>query len=298
MAEETQRPRLGRGLAALLGDAGGESAHVSAPVSTIETPRTPKTVPVEFLVPNPFNPRKAFLEADLEELAESIRKRGIIQPIVVRVMLHNAQHYEIIAGERRWRAAQRAGLHEVPIVIMAAEDRAMLELAMIENVQRSDLNPIEEASGYDLLIKDFGYTQLELSETIGKSRSHLANMLRILDLPESIKALVANGQISAGHARALLAVQNPEKVAQDIIDQGLTVRDVERLAQQKNISAETTKQASPMQPDASLKALEHSLEEHLGMKVSISAKGEKGELRIRYENLDQFDALCNRLKSL
>lgn len=290
MVEEPRR-RLGRGLAALLGDAGDE-----APV---ERPRGQRKVPIEFLRPNPRNPRSRFREEDLADLANSIREKGIIQPIVVRAIPGVADAYEIIAGERRWRAAQAASLADVPVVIHEADDKEALELAIIENVQRADLNAIEEAKGYERLGSEFNYSQSEIAKIIGKSRSHVANTLRLLNLPEGAKALVRDGAISAGHARALLAVENPEAVARRIVEEGLTVRDVEALAQAQASSSESEsapgKKAARPEKDANTRALEKTLSDALGMVVDIKNQGERGEIRIRYQSLDQLDAICRLL---
>jgi ParB family chromosome partitioning protein len=294
MAGEALKPRLGRGLAALIGEAGDEAAIV-------ERARGQRRVPVEFLHPNPRNPRKAFKENELEQLATSIRERGIIQPIVVRSVATNGpESYEIIAGERRWRAAQRGGLHEVPIVVVEADDRMSLEFAIIENVQRADLNPIEEAGGYERLMSEFAYTQADLATVLGKSRSHLANTLRLLNLPASVQTMVRDGQISAGHARALLAVKDPEGVAQEVIAKGLNVRDVERIAYADNGNAEeedeTPKRRQKHAKDPDTRAVEKALEDVLGLTVDIKHGGAGGELRIKYKSLEQLDSLCRRLK--
>lgn len=289
MVEEPRR-RLGRGLAALLGDASEDAA--------VERPRGQRKVPIEFLRPNPRNPRSLFREEDLADLTNSIREKGIIQPIVVRAIPGVADAYEIIAGERRWRAAQSAGLADVPVVIHEADDKEALELAIIENVQRADLNAIEEAKGYERLGQEFSYSQTEIAKIIGKSRSHVANTLRLLNLPETAKALVANGSISAGHARALLAVENPEAVARRIVEEGLTVRDVEAMAQVR-AEAPAKDAASPKKPraekDADTRALEKTLRDALGMNIDIRNQGERGEVRIRYESLEQLDAICRLL---
>lgn len=291
MAEEGQRLRLGRGLAALIGDMGDDDEGV------VERGRGQRRVPIEFLRPNPRNPRKTFGESDLEDLAQSIRERGIIQPIVVRSLRGLEDAYEIIAGERRWRAAQRAGLHEVPIVVVEADDRLSLEYAIVENVQRTDLNALEEAAGYDKLIAEFGYSQAELAQVIGKSRSHVANTMRLMKLPQSVQDKLASGAISAGHARALLAVKDPEAAAARIVEKGLNVRDVERLARQDEEG-----QVRPARPraekDADTRALERALTETIGLEVTISAKpgAPSGEVRIRYATLEQLDGLCRLLK--
>ncbi|MDJ0449769.1 ParB/RepB/Spo0J family partition protein [Methylocystis sp. JR02] len=291
MAEEPRR-RLGRGLAALLGDAGDEAPS--------ERPRGQRKVPIEFLRPNPRNPRTMFREEDLADLSNSIREKGIIQPIVVRAIPGVADAYEIIAGERRWRAAQNAGLADVPVVIHEADDKEALELAIIENVQRADLNAIEEAKGYERLGAEFSYSQSDIAKIIGKSRSHVANTMRLLNLPEGAKALVQDGKISAGHARALLAVENPEAVARQIVEQGLTVRDVEAMSQaQTNAQSPANDSDGSKRPrpekDANTRALEKSLGDSLGMAVDIKNQGERGEIRIRYQSLDQLDAICRLL---
>ncbi len=285
MAEET-RPRLGRGLAALIGDAGDESAAVARA-------RGQKKIPIAFLRSNPRNPRRAFNEAELEDLTHSIREKGIIQPILARTLPGVADAYEIIAGERRWRAAQKAGLHEVPIITVEADDRQALELAIIENVQRTDLNVLEEASGYQQLEREFGYSQNELAKAIGKSRSHVANTLRLLNLPDKTKRLLAEGAISAGHARALLTIADADAIAERIVAQGLSVRDVERIAQKSAVRAS---RKIPEDKDSDTRALEKTLSDALGLLVTITHRGETGEVRIRYKSLDQLDDLCRKLK--
>lgn len=293
MAEEAIRPRLGRGLAALIGDVGDESA-------VVERVRGQRRVPVEFLRPNPRNPRKSFREEDLAELAGSIRQRGIVQPIIVRSLPNLPDVFEIVAGERRWRAAQMAGLHDVPVAVVDIDDKTSLEYAIIENVQRADLNAIEEAAGYQRLIEEHGYTQTDLATTLGKSRSHLANTLRLLQLPESVRTLVAEGQLSPGHARALLSLADPEATARKVVKDNLTVRDVERLAQQANQPAPETKSAFPLKKgrdkDPDTRAVEKALEDVLGLKVAIEHRGQGGEVKIVYRTLEQLDALCRRLR--
>lgn len=292
MAEEQGRSRLGRGLAALIGD-------VSDEVGALERARGQRRVPVEFLRPSARNPRRSFVEVDLEELADSIRERGIIQPIVVRAIPGLADAFEIIAGERRWRAAQRAGLHDVPVVQVEADDKQALEIAIVENVQRADLNALEEAAGYEQLIGEFGYSQADLGKVIGKSRSHVANTLRLMKLPDAVRKHLADGAISAGHARALLAVADPEQVAARIVAQGLSVRDIEKIAQDeargetKSVPAASRKAMK----DPDTRALEKALEEVLGLAVSIEHKpAGGGEMRIKYKSLEQLDGLCRRLK--
>ncbi|MFG1261172.1 MULTISPECIES: ParB/RepB/Spo0J family partition protein [Xanthobacter] len=294
MADE-QRSRLGRGLAALIGEMGEPQA---APTRSSGTRGGPRRVPIEQVKANPRNPRRAFLEEGLEDLTASIREKGIIQPIVVRP-LKGSDAFEIVAGERRWRAAQRASLHEVPVVVLDLSDREALEIAIIENVQRADLNPVEEAQGYEALMDEFEYNQNELSKVIGKSRSHIANTLRLLKLPEAVKGHLAEGRLSAGHARALLAVSDPEKVAREVIAKGLTVRDVEALSKAKTPPAPVTGRSSPApateRKSADTRALEKRLADALGLAVSLEGKGEAGELRIRYASLDQLDEICRKL---
>ncbi|MEW6437357.1 MAG: ParB/RepB/Spo0J family partition protein [Pseudomonadota bacterium] len=285
MADES-RPRLGRGLAALIGDAGNENEAVARS-------RGQKKIPLAFLRPNPRNPRKDFNDADLEDLVASIREKGIIQPILARTVPGQADAYEIIAGERRWRAAQRVGLHEVPVILVEADDKQALELAIIENVQRADLNALEEALGYQQLESDYGYTQADLAKVIGKSRSHVTNTLRLLKLPEKTKRLLAEGQLSAGHARALLTRADADEIASRIVAQGLSVRDVEKLTQKAESRA---KPKGDDEKDADTRALEKDLSDTLGLLVSIAAHGEAGELRIRYKSLEQLDEVVRRLK--
>jgi ParB family chromosome partitioning protein len=293
VAEENPKMRLGRGLAALLGDVGNEGQAEARH-------RSQRRVPVEFLRPNPLNPRQSFPEAELEELAASIRERDIIQPIIVRGVVGVADAFEIIAGERRWRAAQRAGLHDVPVVIVEADDKQALEFAIIENIQRADLNPMDEARGYENLIAQFGYTQSDLAKVMGKSRSHVANTLRLGRLPDSVKEKVVAGDLSAGHARALLAVSDPELIARRIVSQGLTVRDIERIAQREAESPEESRpqRRRSVERDADTVALEARLTDILGLEVSIDHRGENGgSVRIRYRTLEQLEALSHRLAS-
>jgi ParB family transcriptional regulator, chromosome partitioning protein len=282
--------RLGRGLAALIGDVGDET-------SVADSGRKPRRAPIENLRPNPRNPRRLFTETELDELSDSIRERGIIQPIVVRAL--QDENFEIIAGERRWRAAQRAGLHDVPIAIIEANDAQSLEFAIIENVQRADLNPIEEASGYLALMDDFNRTQDEVARIVGKSRPHVANTIRLLKLPEPVKQLVRSGKISAGHARLLLGHPNAEQIAQEIIDKGLSVRQLEADmrkeggGQARDAARETKGSGAAKDPDT--RALEKRLSDALGLDVSVDHRGEGGTLRIKYRNLEQLDAVLRKL---
>ncbi|GJE03408.1 ParB/RepB/Spo0J family partition protein [Methylobacterium isbiliense] len=294
MADETTRPRLGRGLAALIGDVGDDPSPAPA------DRKGQRRVPIEFLRPNPRNPRRHFAETELEELAASIRTRGVIQPIVARAVAKVPDAFEIVAGERRWRAAQRAGLHEVPVVVVEIDDRTSLEYAILENVQRADLNAIEEAAGYERLMSEFRYSQTELAEIIGKSRSHLANTLRLLQLPPSVQEQVIAGTLTAGHARALLAVRDPEAVARRVVQEGMTVREVEALGAAEQPAEGGPRPGRPRkQPpvkDADTRALERRLEDLLGVTVSIEHRGGGGEVRLRYGSLDQLDGLCRRLE--
>ncbi|MDQ0313737.1 ParB/RepB/Spo0J family partition protein [Amorphus orientalis] len=289
MAEDASRKRLGRGLAALLGDV--EPERVSE-----EDTRGLRKVPIDLLVPNPRNPRKTFDETDLSELASSIKDRGVVQPILVRRQPASDSVFEIIAGERRWRAAQKAGLHDVPVVIRDVDDRQALELAIIENVQRADLNAIEEAHGYERLMADFSYTQAELGKVIGKSRSHVANTLRLLKLSDKARTYVAGGELTAGHARALLTAEDPDALADRIVKQGLSVRDAETLAGEKVKSA-VSEMARDTAKDADTRALEKRLSAALGLKVTVAHRPTgAGELKVRYRTLEQLDEVIRRLE--
>jgi ParB family chromosome partitioning protein len=289
MAEDG-RSRLGRGLAALIGDVGEETL-------THDRGRGTRRVPVEFLKANPRNPRRVFSEAELEDLAHSIKERGVIQPIVVRPVRGSDDHFEIIAGERRWRAAQRAGLHDVPVVVVDATDRESLEFAIIENVQRADLNPIEEAAGYQRLADEFDYVQDDIAKIVGKSRSHVANMLRLLKLSDPVKAYVMSGKLSAGHARQLVGQPNALEIAELIVTRGLNVRQVEQMAR-----ADGLRQARDLKPprrtgkDANTVALEKRVSDALGLQVSVDHRGKWGILHIHYRDLEQLDEIIRRLE--
>ena len=295
MAEDLARSRLGRGLAALIGD-----VEEFAPAPSERT-KGQQTVPIEFLRRNPRNPRTLFEEAELDELAASIRERGIIQPIIVRPIAGLPDAFEIIAGERRWRAAQRAGLHELPVVVIAADDKTALEIAIVENVQRSDLGALEEAAGYERLIAEHGYSQSDLATTLGKSRSHVANTLRLLKLPPPVREMLERGDLSAGHARALLSVSDPEAVAQRVVERGMNVREVERMAKGVRGDADAPARDGAVERmadvDADTRALAMALQDVLGLAVRIDHRGRAGELRIRYRNLDQLDGLCRRIRA-
>ena len=283
------RSRLGRGLAALIGDIGAENA-------TPERARERRRVPIEHLSPNPRNPRRNFSDTELDELAASIKERGIIQPVVVRAVRGARDAYEIIAGERRWRAAQRAGLHEVPIITIEADDKQALEIAIIENVQREDLNAMEEAQGYHALADEFKRSQDEIAKIVGKSRSHVANMMRLTKLPAEVQAYIAAGQLSAGHARALIGVPDPVAAAKRIVEDGLNVRQAEALAHVEGVPERKPQKARGGKvKDANTVALEKSVSDALGLAVSIDHRDSGGIVQIRYRDLDQLDEIVRRL---
>jgi ParB family chromosome partitioning protein len=283
---QAQKRRLGRGLAALIGD---DVVEVASP----EESRGLRHLPIELLHSNPNNPRKQFKEEELEDLAKSIREKGLLQPIVVRQRADG--EYEIVAGERRWRASQRAGLHELPVLIRELSDGETLEIALIENIQRSDLNPLEEARAYGQLLEQFSYTQQQLADSVGKSRSHIANTLRLLTLPESVRSYIEDGKLTAGHARTLVATDSPADLANKIISLGLSVREAETLT--RSNPATSTRKAK-VAKDADTRALEKQLAEALGLRVEIKAQGrEGGTLLIKYKTLDQLDGITHRLMS-
>ena len=282
MSAKETNPRLGRGLAALLGDSGPATPATPAPAGAT-------ALPVEFLEPGPYQPRGPMAPEALEELADSIRARGILQPILVRPHPDRPGHYQIIAGERRWRAAQRAGLHEVPALVRNLADGDAMAAALVENLQREDLNAIEEAEGYRRLVAEFGMTQDSLGQAVGKSRSHVANTMRLLNLPPTVQAEVRHGSLTAGHARALLAHPEPEKAALAVIARGLNVRQTEALASRKDPAHAGTKPTTAK--DADTAAVERTLTERLGLRVDLTFDGKGGNLRIRYQTLDQLDGL-------
>jgi ParB family chromosome partitioning protein len=280
------KKRLGRGLAALIGDDTSEEA-------VVQDARTLRHMPIEMLKASPNNPRKHFADTELEELANSIRDKGLLQPIVVRPL--GGGDYEIVAGERRWRAAQRAGVHDVPVLIRELSDGEALEIALIENIQRSDLNPLEEARAYGLLLEQFRYTQQQLAESIGKSRSHIANTLRLMNLPDSVRKQIEDGYLTAGHARALVATESPAELANQIIKLGLSVREAEGLARG---GAAPRKSKSKPEKDADTKALEKLVTEAIGLKVEITHSVDAGgTVHISYKTLDQLEDICRRLQS-
>jgi len=297
MAQKKEAPRrLGRGLAALIGDDGDTGDQPEQ----AEVARQAQRVPIENLRANPYQPRHTFREDDLADLVASVKEKGILQPILVRSVEGSRGQYEIVAGERRWRAAQKAQLHEVPVVVRDLTDAESLEIAIIENVQRADLNAIEEAAGYERLMKQFDYTQETLSKIIGKSRSHVANTLRLLTLPEDVRSYVIDGRLSAGHARTLVGVDGADALAQEMVRKGLNVREAEALVRgrsDENKSGRKSKAAGSPEKDADTRALEQTLSNALGLSVSIKydeAKG--GDVRIGYSTLEQLDEICRRLE--
>ena len=296
MADKKSEKRgLGRGLSALMGDVGADSQRVrdSGPQ------QADRKIPIERIKPNPDQPRRDFDKDELQDLAASIREKGVIQPLILRKSGGGSDDYEIVAGERRWRAAQIAQLHEVPALIRDYTDTEVLEIAIIENVQRSDLNPVEEATGYRQLMDRFGHTQEKLAEALGKSRSHIANLLRLLNLPDEVLDYLRSGKLTSGHARALITAENPAELARKIISKGLSVRETERLVKapvkKKNLVAR-----EPEKKDADTRALEEDLSANLGMKVVINhpPNGEGGKVVISYKSLEQLDDLCRMLSSM
>lgn len=296
MAEKKPKRGLGRGLSALMADVNeghGDEA---------EDPKQPdRIIPIEMIAPNPDQPRRTFDPEALEDLAASIREKGIIQPLIVRPSPRADGQFEIVAGERRWRAAQMAKLHAVPALVREFDDTEVLEVAIIENVQRADLNPVEEAAGYNQLMEKFGHTQDRLATALGKSRSHIANSVRLLTLPEDVQSYVRDGKLSAGHARTLITADNPAALAKQIIKKGLSVREAEKLAKAEHERSQPDRGKGKTKPkaekDADTKALEGDLSAGLGMKVSIDHKsgGENGHIVISYDTLEQLDDLCRIL---
>lgn len=281
---------LARGLSALLADVAPEPGRPEVPATG------QRLVPIDRIRPNPNQPRRAFDDRDLQDLAASIRERGVIQPILLRPHPDEPDAFQIVAGERRWRAAQIAAIHELPAVVRALDDAEMLELAIIENVQRADLNPVEEALGYRQLMDRFGHTQERLAETLGKSRSHIANVLRLLALPEAVLDLLRGGRLTAGHARALITAPDPAALARVVVERDLSVRQTEALARDA-ARPPAPPRAAPPAKDADTRALEADLTAHLRLKVTIDHRpgAPGGEIRIRYANLDELEGLCRLL---
>lgn len=294
MANSDRKRGLGRGLSALMSDVALGPEATSSGVGPTET------LPIEYIAANPDQPRKTFDPEDMKDLSNSIREKGIIQPLIVRRMAENS--YQLVAGERRWRAAQMVNLHEVPVIVRDFTDLEVMEIAIIENIQRADLNPVEEAAGYRQLMDKFGHTQEKLAEALGKSRSHIANILRLLQLPKAVLQLLQEGKLSAGHARALITADDPTSLARQIVAQGLSVRATEALVKKQANDGDTpTKpsagKSSRSDKDADTLALEGDLSAALKMRVTIDhqAAGEGGVLTVRYASLDQLDELCGRL---
>ena len=295
MADSKKNRGLGRGLSALMADVGPE------PTATTTTPSRPDLIaPIEKVFPNPDQPRRSFTEDHLQDLSASIKAKGIIQPLIVRKRASGSGEYEIVAGERRWRAAQMAQLHEIPVLVREFSDTEVLEVAIIENIQRADLNPVEEATGYRQLMDKFGHTQEKLAEELGKSRSHIANLMRLLQLPSDVQEMLVDGKLSAGHARALITSDDPSALAKQVVAQGLSVRATEALAKKKD-SGDSPKpsksRGSSGEKDADTKAIEGDLSAALGMSVSINHKagGEAGQVSISYATLEQLDEICGIL---
>lgn len=295
MAEKKKTRGLGRGLSALMADVTEENTRQATETGAR---RPDMVVPIERIVPNPDQPRRDFTPEQLEELANSIKEKGVIQPLIVRKK--GANQFEIVAGERRWRASQMAQLHELPIVVREYDDTEVLEIAIIENIQRADLNPVEEAMGYRQLMEKFGHTQEKLSEALGKSRSHIANLMRLLNLPDDVLGYLKSGDLSAGHARALITSDDASELAKKVIKGGLSVRQTEQLAKKTGSLVEQIKKSRPKtRKDADTVALEGDLSANLGMKVSVdhTAGGESGKITVSYQTLDELDELCRLLSA-
>ncbi|WP_336287599.1 ParB/RepB/Spo0J family partition protein [Bartonella sp. CB60] len=300
MNDDQSKKRLGRGLAALIGDislnnnlAHSSNAEKSTESST-NSPSFEKFVSIESISRNPRNPRRHFTDTELDNLVQSIRQHGIVQPVVVRPLRNHLNQFELIAGERRWRAAQRANLSQLPVIIRDVDDKTALELAIIENVQRADLNPIEEGMGYEVLLNEHEYTQADLAQVIGKSRSHVANTLRLLKLPPKVQQFLIDGKLSAGHARCLITVENPQDLAERVIREGLSVRQTEILAHEQ--TNPKVKKRISVEKDAETKSLEKLLTNVTGMKVIIRHGKKGGDLKIHYSSLEQLDDICRRLQ--
>ena len=295
MAQKPKTKGLGRGLSALLADVGDEVQDKSGQTQNDSPRKSDSLVPIEKVRANPDQPRRDFSEADMKDLIASVKERGIIQPLIVRPDPGHSGDFQIVAGERRWRAAQVAQIHEVPVVIRELDDTEVLEIAIIENIQRSDLNAVEEAMGYRQLMDSFGHTQEKLAEVLGKSRPHIANLLRLLNLPDDVLGLLREGKLSAGHARALVTAETPSEIAREIIAKGLSVRQVEQLVKKGPITPKV--KAPRAEKDADTRALEGDLTAQLKMKVTIEQKpdSESGKISIQYKDLDQLDALLQLL---
>jgi len=291
MAKKPAKRGLGRGLSALMADVNDAPSAGAAPAHSPDL-----LVPIEKVNPNPDQPRRNFDKEKLADLSASVSEKGILQPLIVRVSPSQKGTYEIVAGERRWRAAQMAKLHDIPVIVREFSDTEVLEVAIIENIQRADLNPVEEATGYSQLMEKFGHTQEKLSEVLGKSRSHIANSVRLLTLPDEVQSYLSAGKLSSGHARALITSDDPLALARQVIKQRLSVRETEKLAK-SGIRAKPVKRGKTPLKDADTKALEGDLSANLGLKVLVDHRpGQKGgKLLIQYDTLDQLDDLCRIL---
>ena len=295
MADKKKQRGLGRGLSALMADV---TEDASRPDTGNAPRRADLMVPIERIEPNPDQPRRDFTPEQLDDLANSIREKGVIQPLIVR--RKPGDRYEIVAGERRWRASQMAQLHELPVIVRDYDDTEVLEIAIIENIQRADLNPVEEAMGYRQLMQKFGHTQEKVSEALGKSRSHIANLMRLLNLPDDVQGMLREGQLSAGHARALVTSQSASELARKVVKDGLSVRQTEKLAKKSGSLVEQNRKPRPqIRKDADTVALEGDLSANLGMKVSVDhvSGGENGKITINYQTLDDLDELCRILSA-
>ncbi len=294
--KKTKQRGLGRGLSALMADVNEDTASTEE-----EAKPADRFIPIEKITPNPEQPRRSFDGEALEDLAASIREKGIIQPLIVRPKPGTDDEFEIVAGERRWRAAQMAKLHEIPVLVRAFDDTEVLEIAIIENIQRADLNPVEEAAGFQQLMEKFGHTQEKLAEVLGKSRSHIANAVRLLVLPDEVQGYLREGKLSSGHARALITADDPAALAREVIKKGLSVRETEKLSKTPapgpTGAAKAAGAGATAEKDADTKALEGDLSANLGLKVSINHKPgqESGQVTIQYGSLDELDTLCRML---
>ncbi|HBM90740.1 MAG TPA: chromosome partitioning protein ParB [Rhodospirillaceae bacterium] len=299
-AKASNKPMpLGRGLSALFGDA--DASYQPRPVAAAPVPQaqdgnTVHMLPIEWIQPGAFQPRRHFDDLTIQELADSIKEKGILQPLTVRTLEEQKNSFEIIAGERRWRAAQLAGLHEVPALVRVFTDREAMEIGLIENVQRQDLSPIEEAEGYKRLVTEFNYEKEDLVKVVGKSFSHIGNLIRILTLPETVKKMVNDGALSMGHARAVITAKDPEALANEIVKKGLSVRQAEALAKKMLQGKITSASRKESRADPDILALEKSLEQTLGLKTKLQTKGSKGSLTFYYTDLDQLDELIKRFQ--
>jgi ParB family transcriptional regulator, chromosome partitioning protein len=285
MSERAKRRPLGRGLAALFGEV--ETAESSDPAAQ-------RRVPIELIRPGAMQPRRRFAESELDALAQSVREKGVLQPLLVRPVAEADAAFELVAGERRWRAAQRAGLHEVPVIVRALGDSEALEVALVENLQRQELSPLEEAGAYSRLTAEFGRTQASLAEAVGKSRSHIANTIRLLSLPALVRHRLDEGELSAGHARALLAAADPASLADEVVRRGLNVRATERMVQRRS---QLPQGRRPRVRDADTLAIERDLGVHLGLRVTLEPKARGGALTLHYASLDQLDRVLHLLRS-